>query len=131
MTDFELVDSREGCRITVCLKYAAIDSLKNQNMEIQITDRNVSLTTAQVEAIERRLQYAIGRFAPRIRVARVTLTDLDGPNEATDILCRLKVTLKKDGDVIVGIEEHRRRSLVMRMRSRDCGVQAVDQHSMA
>ena len=102
MTDFELVDSREGCRITGCAKYAADASLKSQSMEIQITDRNVSLTAAQIEAIERRLQYAIGRFAPRIRIARVTLTDLDGPNDATDILCRLKVTLKKDGDVIVG-----------------------------
>ncbi len=102
MTDFELVDSREGCRINGCAKHAMVASLKNQSMEIQITDRNISLTAAQVEAIERRLQYAIGRFASRIRVARVTLTDLDGPNDATDFLCRLKVTLKKDGVVIVG-----------------------------
>ena len=64
--------------------------------------RLAGVSDAQVDAIERRLQYAIGRFASRIRVARVTLTDLDGPNDATDFLCRLKVTLKKDGVVIVG-----------------------------
>ncbi len=29
----------------------------------------------------------------------MTLTDLDGPNDGTDVLCRLKVTLKKDGDI--------------------------------
>ena len=68
-------------------------------MEIQITDRNVSLTDVQVEYVERRLQYALGRFGSRIRVVRVTLTDLDGPNDSTDVLCRLKVTLKKDGDI--------------------------------
>ena len=71
-------------------------------MEIQITDRNISLTDVQTEYVERRLQYSLGRFGSRIRVARVTLTDLDGPNDGTDVLCRLKVTLKKDGDVIVG-----------------------------
>jgi len=71
-------------------------------MEIQITDRNVSLTEVQVEYVERRLQFALGRFGSRIRVARVTLTDLDGPNDGTDVLCRLKVTLKKNGDIIVG-----------------------------
>jgi ribosome-associated translation inhibitor RaiA len=71
-------------------------------MEIQITDRNVSLTDVQAAYVQRRLQYALGRFGSRIRVARVTLTDLDGPNDGTDVLCRLKVTLKQEGNIIVG-----------------------------
>ena len=71
-------------------------------MEIQITCRNVSLTEAQMEYAEHRLGLALGRFESRIRSARVTLTDVDGPEDGKDILCRLKVILKENGEVIVG-----------------------------
>ena len=71
-------------------------------MEIQITCRNVSLTDVQMESAERRLRLALGRFESRIRSATVTLTDVDGPGEGKDVLCRLKVILKKKGEVIVG-----------------------------
>lgn len=71
-------------------------------MEIQIADRNASLTDIQIEHVKRRLLYVLGRFGSRIRVARVTFTDLDGPNDGTEILCRLKVTLKKDDAIIMG-----------------------------
>lgn len=71
-------------------------------MEIQITCRNVSLTEVQMEYAEHRLRLALGRFESRIRSARVTLTDVDGPEDGNDILCRLKVILKEKGDVIVG-----------------------------
>ena len=71
-------------------------------MEIQITCRNVSLTEVQMEYAEHRLRIALGRFESTIRSARVTLTDVDGPGDGSDILCRLKVILKKKGDIIVG-----------------------------
>ena len=71
-------------------------------MEIKITCRNVSLTEVQMESAERRLRLALGRFESRISSARVTLTDVDGPEDGSDILCRLKVILKEKGDVIVG-----------------------------
>ena len=71
-------------------------------MEIQITCRNVSLTDDEMESAERRLRYALGRFESRIQSARVTLTDVDGPGDGNDVLCRLKIFLKKNGDVIVG-----------------------------
>ncbi len=71
-------------------------------MEIQITCRNVTLTDDEMESAERRLRLALGRFESRIRSATITLTDVDGPGEGKDVLCRLKVILKKKGEVIVG-----------------------------
>lgn len=71
-------------------------------MEIQITCRNVSLTEVQMEYAEHRLRLALGRFESRVQSARVTLTDVDGPEDGNDILCRLKIILKKNGDIIVG-----------------------------
>jgi ribosome-associated translation inhibitor RaiA len=77
-------------------------STESPIMEIQITCRNVSLTDDQMESAERRLRYALGRFESRIQSTRITLTDVDGPGDGSDVLCRLKIILKRDGDVIVG-----------------------------
>lgn len=67
-----------------------------------MTCRNVALTEVQTEYVRHRLWLALGRFESRIRSVRVTLTDVDGPEDGSDILCRLKVILKEKGDIIVG-----------------------------
>ncbi len=71
-------------------------------MEIQITNRNVSLTDEQMQDVERRVQHSLEKFSSQISVARVTLTDVDGPSEGTDVLCRLKITLKNEGEILAG-----------------------------
>lgn len=71
-------------------------------MEIKALSRNVSLTGAQSEFIERRVQFALGRFASELRTVEVTLTDVNGPKGGIDVLCRIKVILKGSGEVLVG-----------------------------
>lgn len=70
-------------------------------MDIKILSRNVVLTDAQSETLERRVQFALGRFASEVRTVQLTLTDVNGPKGGSDVLCRVKVVLKGSGDVNV------------------------------
>jgi putative sigma-54 modulation protein len=70
-------------------------------MDIKILSRNVVLTGAQSETLERRVQFALGRFATEVRTVQLTLTDVNGPKGGSDVLCRVKVALKGTGDVNV------------------------------
>jgi ribosomal subunit interface protein len=70
-------------------------------MEIQILARNIDLTDAQNEFIERRVQYALCRFSTEVRTVQVTISDINGPRGGTDVLCRVKLVLKK-GEVLAG-----------------------------
>ena len=70
-------------------------------MEIRILSRNVVLTDAQSETLERRVQFALGRFASEVRTVQLTLTDVNGPKGGSDVLCRVKIDLKGSGDVKV------------------------------
>ncbi len=71
-------------------------------MEIRILGRNVSLSASQQELVERRTQYALNRFSTQIRTVQVTLSDVNGPKGGSDILCRFKVQLRKQGEILVG-----------------------------
>lgn len=71
-------------------------------MEIRIQVRGLTLTATQSEFVERRLQYALGRFSSQIRTVHATLSDINGPRGGQDVLCRVKVVLRKTGEVIVG-----------------------------
>lgn len=70
-------------------------------MDIQITGRNVSLDPKLREHIERRLQYAIGRFERRIAQAIVRLADLNGPRGGVDQSCRITVQFRPRGEIII------------------------------
>ena len=70
-------------------------------MDIKILSRNVELTDAQSGTLERRVQFALGRFASEVRTVQLTLTDVNGPKGGSDVLCRVKVVLKGSGDVNV------------------------------
>ena len=70
-------------------------------MDIKILSRNVVLTDAESETLERRVQFALGRFATEVRTVQLTLTDVNGPKGGSDVLCRAKVILKGSGDVNV------------------------------
>jgi len=72
------------------------------SMEIQILARNIDLTDAQNEFIERRVQYALCRFSTEVRTVQVTISDINGPRGGTDVLCRVKLVLKKKGEVLAG-----------------------------
>jgi len=69
-------------------------------MEIQINSRNVPLTEAQTVYVQRRLQFALGRFVTQVRVVEVTMNDVNGPKGGKDIQCSLKVILSKKGEIL-------------------------------
>ena len=47
-------------------------------MLIEVTKRSVMLAEGVREWIERRLQFALGRFSPRIRRVSVIVSDVNG-----------------------------------------------------
>lgn len=70
-------------------------------MLIEISNRNVTLDEKQREWVERRLQFALGRFASRIRRVSVVFSDINGARGGVDKKCRLRVVLIPDDEVIV------------------------------
>lgn len=69
-------------------------------MDIQITNRNLPLKKHQSENIERRLHFALGRFASQVAGVFVTLSDINGPKGGNDTQCSLKVSLKRKGQIL-------------------------------
>jgi putative sigma-54 modulation protein len=70
-------------------------------METQVVTRGLTLTAAQDELINRRLQFGLGRFARRIRRVDVTFSDVNGPKGGNDIQCRIKLLLHRKGELVV------------------------------
>jgi len=70
-------------------------------MEVQIFDKNVSLTSSQRELITRRLQFALGRFDAKIRGLWVTVSDVNGPRGGNDKLCRVRLRLHEKGEIVL------------------------------
>ena len=70
-------------------------------MLIDVLDRDVTLDEGTLEWIERRLQFALGRFVGRIRRVQVILSDINGHRGGTDKQCRLRITLIPKGEILV------------------------------
>lgn len=58
-------------------------------------------TSTSVDLARRRLEFALGRFASRVRSLRVRLTDLNGPRGGLDKKCLIAVRLDRPRRVIV------------------------------
>lgn len=70
-------------------------------MLIEVTNRNVTLAEGVREWIERRLQFALGRFSSRIRRVSVIFSDVNGNRGGYDKQCRLRITLIAGGEVVI------------------------------
>ena len=70
-------------------------------MLIDVMDRDVTLDEGTLEWIERRLQFALGRFAGRIRRVQVILSDTNGHRGGTDKQCRVRIALIPKGEILV------------------------------
>ncbi len=62
-------------------------------MRIHVYARNVRVTPSLLEFIERRLGFALGRFASRVSKVVVRLGDLNGPRGGVDQQCRIEARL--------------------------------------
>ena len=70
-------------------------------MLIDIANRNLVLDETQKEWVERRLMFALARFASRIQRVTVTFADVNGTRGGADKECRIRVKLGSAGEVIV------------------------------
>jgi len=70
-------------------------------MELRIADDGMVLTSEQRDFCERRLRFALSRFALRIDRVEAVFTDVNGPKGGHDILCCLQVSLRGAQDVLV------------------------------
>ena len=62
-------------------------------MRVHVFARNVALAPSLAEFIERRLQFALGRFASRVDDVTVRLEDLNGPRGGIDQQCRIEANV--------------------------------------
>lgn len=102
-------------------------------MRVEIRAGRLGLTRALQAHVERRLEFALGRFAPRISQLVVRLVDLNGPHGGVDKRCRIAVDLirsrsvlvdDRDADVYTAIDRAADRAgrCVARLLARDCEI---------
>ncbi len=70
-------------------------------MHVEIRAKNLRLHGTAREEMERQVRFALSRFAGRISLVTVGLSDLNGPRRGADKLCRLVVRLIRAGKVTI------------------------------
>ena len=60
-------------------------------MTVDIRWKAASRSPALEEHLERRLRFALGRFAPRVRRVRALLEDVNGPRGGVDKRCAIEI----------------------------------------
>jgi putative sigma-54 modulation protein len=70
-------------------------------MRIHVRSKQIKVDENLRAHIERRLEFSLGRFSPRILRATVPLTDVNGPRGGEDKLCRIEVRMQPTGTLFV------------------------------
>jgi ribosome-associated translation inhibitor RaiA len=79
----------------------AVAESEERNMKTTIKARGLELTEEVKKFIGRRVQFAVDRFAPRLRAVRVNLLDVNGPRGGTDKLCQFNAEIAGVGNIMV------------------------------
>lgn len=87
-------------------------------MIIEIRSPNMELDQSLLEWTQRRLGFALGRFADRVRRVRVTLHDANGSRGGLDKECLMTAYLVAGGPVIAEITDSEFESAVTRAAKR-------------
>lgn len=74
-------------------------------MNVLVQLRNVELPTGVEDLIQRRVRFALGRFADRIRSVRVRLSDLNAERGGVDKHCLIEAALTPRGSVIAEVTD--------------------------
>lgn len=64
-------------------------------MKLELHSSRVDISDATRNYVERRIAFALGRFADVIHSVIVRLEDINGPRGGVDKLCRVRVKLEK------------------------------------
>jgi putative sigma-54 modulation protein len=70
-------------------------------MQFEIQGREIPITERLRGHIERRLCFALERFARRIRRVRVSVGDLNGPRGGVDKRCRVAIVLMPSTTIVM------------------------------
>jgi len=70
-------------------------------MRLEIVSRGLSLSEALRNRLERRAQFALGRFAAVIRAVQVSLLDENGPRGGVDKRCRVLLSPRRGKPIVV------------------------------
>lgn len=68
---------------------------------LNLRSRGISIPEDERETLERRIVFAVDRFADRIRRLDVTFEDVNGPRGGVDVKCHVRLTLRDGADVDV------------------------------
>lgn len=72
-------------------------------MQSSITVTNVELDESLRQFIERRVQFALSRFGPRIRRVSIVLASECRPSGGTDMSCQIVVTLDRSEHEVIEV----------------------------
>ena len=70
-------------------------------MDVRIRSREIPVTEALRLHVNRRLSFALDRFANRIGTVTVRVRDLNGPRGGRDKCCRMELKLSPLGRVVI------------------------------
>lgn len=70
-------------------------------MQVDVRGRDVIITQGLRAYIERRLAFALGRFASRIRKVVVRVVDLNGPRRGIDTRCQLAICMEPLSTIVI------------------------------
>ncbi len=87
-------------------------------MNLTMQTRNMRLTKQVREWIERRLAFALGRFASSLTEVRACVSDENGPRGGVDKQCTLEARLRSSGSVLVEVRDADTESAVSRAADR-------------
>ena len=74
-------------------------------MQMQLSARNFKMKQDLHDLVERRLQFALGRFSSRIKRVRLVLSDENGPRGGIDKKCLIEVSLVASGKMLVEVTD--------------------------
>jgi putative sigma-54 modulation protein len=70
-------------------------------MKLEIRGQHVEITDSIHEYIERRLAFALDRFAEKIRIVRLRVRDVNGSRGGVDKSCQLGISLTYSAPITV------------------------------
>jgi putative sigma-54 modulation protein len=74
-------------------------------MRLDIHCQGVELSAEERNRVERRLQFALARFEPRLLRTAVYLSDQSGPHGGVGQRCRILIRLRRAGEVVVEMDD--------------------------
>ncbi|MBL0220319.1 MAG: HPF/RaiA family ribosome-associated protein [Myxococcales bacterium] len=70
-------------------------------MKLTIRARHLDLTPELRDQLQRRLDFALGRFSTAIRTVDVAIVDINGPKGGDDKQCRIHVRGPALGEIVI------------------------------